>query len=81
MTLAPTWTAVFAGRLLALMRVARSPLDVAALRARFAAFRAGQAEPELDALVPVRDERDFDAARMPAFMLRYLREALADQAR
>ena len=80
-TLAPTWTAVFAGRLVALMKVARSPLDVAALQARFAAFRAAQDEPELDRLVAVRDERDFDAAHMPPFMLRYLREALADQAR
>ncbi len=80
-TLAPTWTAVFAGPLLALMKVARSPLDVTALQARFAEFRAAQDQPELDRLVAVRDERDFDASRMPAFMLHYLRAALAGQAR
>ena len=65
-----------AGPLVALAKVARSPLDFEALQARFAAFRATQAEPELDRLVPVRDAHDFDSERMPAFMLRYLADAL-----
>ena len=75
-TLDPTWRVVRAGPLVALAKVARSPLDAGALQARFAATRATQAEPELDRLVPVRDARDFDARRMPAFMLRYLADAL-----
>ncbi len=75
-TLDPTWRVVRAGPLAALFKVARSPLDAAALQARFAAYRATQAEPELDRLVPVRDAGDFDAERMPAFMLRYLADAL-----
>ena len=75
-TLDPTWRVVHAGPLVALAKLARSPLDADALQARFAAYRATQAEPELDRLVPVRDARDFDAARMPAFMLRYLADAL-----
>ncbi len=75
-TLDPTWRLVRAGPLVALAKVARSPLDAGALQARFAATRATQAEPELDRLVPVRDAGDFDAERMPAFMLRYLADAL-----
>ena len=75
-TLDPTWRVVRAGPLVALAKVARSRLDAEALQARFAAFRATQAEPELDRLVPVRDTGDFDAQRMPAFMLRYLADAL-----
>ncbi len=74
--LGPTWRVVRTGPLVALAKVARSPLDAGALQARFAAYRATQAEPELDRLVPVRGAGDFDAARMPDFMLRYLEDAL-----
>lgn len=75
-TLDPRWTLVFAGPLVACMKVARSTLPAAALVERVAAFVAGQAEPELDGLVAVAGPQDFDAAHMPPFMLHYLAEAL-----
>jgi 8-oxo-dGTP pyrophosphatase MutT (NUDIX family) len=75
-TLDPLWTIVFAGPLVACMKVARSPLTAQALQAHFDSFRATQADPELDRLVAVRSPDDFDPARMPAFMTRYLSAAL-----
>lgn len=74
--LAPRWTIVFAGPLVACMKVVRSPSSAASLVERVAGFIAAQSEPELDALVAVADSDDFDAARMPPFMLHYLAEAL-----
>ena len=72
------WTIVSSGRpVVACMRLARSSLDTAALQARFAAFIAAEANPELSRLVPVRGVSDLDPARMPDFMLTYLREALS----
>lgn len=75
-TLEPDWTIVFAGPLVACMKVARSWLPATGLQARLAAFNATQAHPELERLLPVRGTADFDGARMPRFMLRYLTEAL-----
>ena len=72
----PRWTIVFAGPLVACMKVARSPLPAAALVERVAGFIACQAKPELDALVAVAGPDDFDAAHMPPFMLHYLAHAL-----
>ena len=79
-TLAPTWTAVFAGPLVAFMKVAQSRLDAVKLQARVVAFNAEQAEPELDRLVPVRSPGDYDIKRMPDFMTRYL-DTVLGQAR
>ena len=76
-TLDARWTIVFAGPLVACMKVVRSPLTAAALVERVAGFIAGQDKPELDALVAVAGPDDFDAASMPPFMLHYLAEALA----
>ena len=73
----PSWTLVFDDARLACMRGVRSALDAEAMVERFAAFRATQADPELDALVPVRSPDDLDAARMPEFMLMFLRDAFA----
>ena len=74
--LAPTWTVVFAGPLVAFMKVAQSHLDAAALEDRVTTFNASLAEPELARLVPVRGPSDYDVARMPDFMIRYLGRAL-----
>ena len=77
-TLDARWTIVFAPRpAVACMRIARSALDAAALQARLAAHNATNPSPELTRLVAVREPADFDAARMPDFMLIYLAEALA----
>ena len=75
-TLDPRWTIVFAGPLVACMKIARSPLTAAALVERVAGYIARQDEPELDALVAVAGPGDFDAGHMPSFMLHYLAEAL-----
>lgn len=72
----PDWTIVFAGPRVACMRIARCGLTVEALQARLAAFNADQAEPELDHLVAVRGLDDFDAERMPDFMIRYMAHVL-----
>ena len=79
-TLDEHWTIVAAGPLLACLKIARSTLTAAAMQARAAAFIAGQDEPELDGLHAVSDEGDFDPARMPPFMVHYLRGALNGQA-
>ncbi len=78
LTLDARWTIVFAGPLVACMKVVRSPLPASALVERVAGFIAGQEKPELDALVTVATPGDFDAERMPPFMLRYLEEALRE---
>ncbi len=75
-TLDSRWTIVFAGPLVACMKVVRSPLPAAALVERVAGFIAGQDEAELDALVAVAGPADFDTKDMPPFMLHYLAEAL-----
>ncbi len=72
----PGWTIVFAGPLVACMRVARSPLPADPLRAKVAAFIAAQSDPELDDLHAVASPADFDPVRMPAFMVHYLRGVL-----
>ena len=71
------WTLVFDGARVACMKRVRCRLDARAMLERFAAFRAGERDPELDALVPMRSPADFQAERMPDFMLTYLRHAFA----
>ena len=71
------WTLVFDGARVACMKRVRCRLDAASMLQRFAAFRAAEPDPELDALVPMRSPADFQAERMPGFMLTYLRHALA----
>ena len=78
--LAPTWTVVFAGPLVAFMKVAQSRLTAAALQERVTSFNASLREPELSRLVPVRGPNDYDLARTPTFMLRYL-DGVLPQAR
>ncbi|WP_026606131.1 NUDIX hydrolase [Methylocapsa acidiphila] len=73
----PGWTVVFEGPRVACMKIVRSSLSAAEIQARFEAFIAAEASPELDALLAVFSERDFDKERMPDFTLRYLRHALA----
>ena len=75
-TVEPTWTILFAGPLVACLKVARASLPSAALQDRVAAFIAGQRDPELDGVYPIRQPADFDDARMPAFMTHYLGAAL-----
>lgn len=70
------WTVLFAGPLVACMKIARAPFTAAALTDRVARFVAGQGEPELDELLAVRGAGDLDPAHMPAFMVHYLRGAL-----
>ncbi|WP_158811753.1 NUDIX hydrolase [Beijerinckia sp. L45] len=71
------WTIVFDDARVACMKALRSPLSIEALMQRFAVFRAAEADPELDALVPVWSPDDLDATRMPGFMLTYLHDAFA----
>lgn len=71
------WTIVFDGARVACMKALRSPLGTDALLQRFAAFRATEKDPELDALVPVHSPDDLDETRMPGFMLAYLQAAFA----
>jgi 8-oxo-dGTP pyrophosphatase MutT (NUDIX family) len=75
--LAPGWSVVFEGPLIACMKLTRSRLSAAEIAARFKTFIASQARPELVALHPVFSVRDLDHGRMPQFTLRYLRRALA----
>ncbi len=75
--LARDWTLVFDGARVACMKRVRCRLDAAALLRRFADFRAGERDPELDALVPMRSTADFQAERMPGFMQTFLRYAFA----
>ena len=71
------WMLVFDGARVACMKRVRCRLDAAAMLKRFAVFRAAQADPELDALVPMRSPDDFQEERMPGFMLTYLRHVFA----
>lgn len=71
------WTIVFAGPLVACMKVVRSPLPAAALQAQVRAFVAAQSQPELDDLVAIGREADIEMSATPTFMLTYLRAALA----
>lgn len=73
---APGWNVVFEGPRIACMKLTRSHLRAAEIEARFQAFIAQEAEPELVALHPVFSVRDLDEERMPDFTLRYLRYAL-----
>lgn len=75
-TLHPRWTIVFAGPLVACMKVVDSALTAAELVERVAGFVSGQDKPELDGLVAVARPDDFDRRQMPPFMLHYLAEAL-----
>ncbi len=76
-TLDATWTVLFAGPMVACLKVARADLTTAALVERVAAFVAAERAPELDGLYPVRAAADLDPARMPLFMTHYLEAALA----
>jgi 8-oxo-dGTP pyrophosphatase MutT (NUDIX family) len=73
---APDWTVVFEGPRIACMKITRSPLPAAEIEARFQAFVARQAQPELVGLHAVFSVDDLDERRMPAFTLRYLRHVL-----
>ncbi len=73
----PDWMLVFDGARVACMKRLCCGLDAEAMQKRFAAFRATQSDPELDALVPMRSVADFQEDRMPGFMLTYLRHAFA----
>lgn len=75
-TVARGWTIVFDGARVACMKIVRSALAAAELEARFGAFIASQSMPELVALHPVFTIGDVDEERMPAFMSRFLRQAL-----
>lgn len=75
--LQPGWTLVGDEARLACLKDVLVPLGIDEILARFSAFQAGQADPELAALVAVREPADLDAARMPRFMLTFLREAFA----
>ena len=76
-TLDSTWTILFAGPMVACMKVARSTLPAGDLQRRVAAFIATQRAPELDGLHAVRSGDALDDARMPPFMQYYLKGALA----
>ncbi len=71
------WTLVVDGARLACLKRVRCHLDAGAMLDRFAAFRAAEDDPELDALVPMRSAADFQEDRMPGFMQTYLRHAFA----
>ena len=80
-TLERGWTIVSDGSLVACMKIAQSTLSAGGLQAKLTAFNTTQKHPELASLVPVYTHEDYDAARMPSFMLRYLTHALSRSTR
>lgn len=69
---APGWTAVVDGSLIALIKTLRSPNDAEVLRGRMLAHLASEAQPELSDIRIVRGPADFDPA-MPRFVTAFLR--------
>ena len=76
-TLDATWTVVIHGPLVACMKLVQARATVADLQEGLKAFNASQTDPELIRLVPVSSPADYDADRMPGFMLRYFDWALS----
>jgi len=72
-TLADEWALVKDGPFLACMRPTQSPLTAKELVARVADFLKQDKDPELDGLVPIYSEADFEGKDLPTFMLLYLR--------
>jgi 8-oxo-dGTP pyrophosphatase MutT (NUDIX family) len=66
------WHAVLAGPRLAMLKVVRSPLPAAALRARILAHLAAEPQAELADIRIVRGPADFDPM-MPEFIVDFLR--------
>jgi 8-oxo-dGTP pyrophosphatase MutT (NUDIX family) len=71
------WTAVIDEPRTALMREVRSALPAEALAQRIQAWLSRQRQPELAAMHIVRSPGDLDPARMPRFILAFLRERFA----
>lgn len=76
----PGWTLVFQGTRIACMKIVRCRLSAAELLARAADFITHEKQPELAGLKAVFSLQDLDEARMPDFILTYLRHALATKA-
>jgi 8-oxo-dGTP pyrophosphatase MutT (NUDIX family) len=72
----PGWIIVRDGGLMALLRPVQLAEDEAVVRERVAAHLAAEAEPELSAIVGVREHADLDPARMPHFVRHYLAAVL-----
>ena len=73
-TLDPQWTVIFAGPMIACMKIARASLPADALQDKVAAFIAGERDPELDGLCPIRGVADLDQDRMSPFLIHYLKD-------
>ncbi len=66
------WTVVLAGPRIGCMKLVQAHQTADELKTRLALHNAASSAPELVSLVPVRTRADYDAARMPAFVTRYL---------
>jgi 8-oxo-dGTP pyrophosphatase MutT (NUDIX family) len=75
---APGWTLIYAPPRIACMRRMRISLPAAAAKAHIEAFLSREAEPELARIHVVATAADIDAARSPAFIVDYLRHAMAE---
>ena len=78
---APDWTIVVDGQRIACMKRVRSPHPARELLRRFAVFQAAQPHPELHGLEAVAASPALEDARMPDFMVHYLRASAQAPAR
>ena len=72
-TQAPGYTLVFEGGRIACLKEVRTHADCKTMVERVAGFVAAEQDPEIEGLVPVRDERDLVPGTMPDFIMAYLR--------
>jgi hypothetical protein len=73
----PGWRVVYAPPRIACMKVMTLAMPAANAKSRIEGFLASESEPELARMHIVRDPRDIDEARMPAFVAEFLRAAFA----
>ncbi|WP_240540085.1 NUDIX hydrolase [Salinarimonas soli] len=78
-TVGEGWTIVRDGPTIAYMRPVALAESAEAARDRIRGLIAAQPDPELADIVIVREPADIDEARMPRFLLAYLRDALAQR--
>lgn len=71
------WTVVDTGHRIACLKTARLAMTASAAKARIEAFLARETQPELARMHIVRTSADIDGARVPPFIVGYLRRELA----
>jgi hypothetical protein len=74
----PGWSVVVDGARIACLKIIRSPLDAAALKAGAERFIAAENDPELSAVHMVSRCDQLDSLRLPRFVRRFLEAELAE---